>query len=207
MTTHVYIDGFNLYYRALKGTPYKWLDLEKLCAVMLPGHTINRIHYFTAKVKSPAHDPDAGNRQQVYLRAIATLPKVQIHYGHFLESTPRMPAANPPPNTVEVIKREEKGSDVNLATCLLVDAFRGNADTFVVVTNDSDLKMPLSVVRNELGLKTGLLNPATKSSKALMACNPSFFKRIRPSTLAACQLPNPVITPDGKHLTKPATWP
>jgi hypothetical protein len=58
-----------------------------------------------------------------YLRALRTLPKVSIHYGHFLESVTRMPKSNPPPNTVEVIKREEKGSDVNLATYLLVDAF------------------------------------------------------------------------------------
>ena len=23
--THVYVDGFNLYFGALRGTPYKWL--------------------------------------------------------------------------------------------------------------------------------------------------------------------------------------
>jgi len=27
--TVIYIDGFNLYYGALRGTPYKWLDIEK----------------------------------------------------------------------------------------------------------------------------------------------------------------------------------
>jgi len=26
MRTSIYIDGFNLYYSAVKGTPYKWLD-------------------------------------------------------------------------------------------------------------------------------------------------------------------------------------
>ena len=30
MITNVYIDGFNLYYRALKDTPFRWLDLRKL---------------------------------------------------------------------------------------------------------------------------------------------------------------------------------
>ena len=29
MKVNVYIDGFNLFYGMLKGTPYKWLDLEK----------------------------------------------------------------------------------------------------------------------------------------------------------------------------------
>ena len=29
MATGVYIDGLNLYYGALRGTPFRWLDLEK----------------------------------------------------------------------------------------------------------------------------------------------------------------------------------
>ena len=36
MRTCVYVDGFNLYYGALKRTPYKWLDLAALMAA-LPG--------------------------------------------------------------------------------------------------------------------------------------------------------------------------
>lgn len=31
MKANVYVDGFNLYYRALKRTPYKWLNLDQLC--------------------------------------------------------------------------------------------------------------------------------------------------------------------------------
>ena len=31
MKTNIYIDGFNLYYGCVKDTPYKWLDLAKLC--------------------------------------------------------------------------------------------------------------------------------------------------------------------------------
>jgi hypothetical protein len=30
MNTFVYIDGFNLYYGAVKGTPYKWLDIHQV---------------------------------------------------------------------------------------------------------------------------------------------------------------------------------
>jgi hypothetical protein len=47
---NVYIDGFNLYYGALKGTPYKWLDLSRLCQTLLPSDTIHEIKYFTARV-------------------------------------------------------------------------------------------------------------------------------------------------------------
>ena len=44
---NVYIDGFNLYYGALKGSPYKWLDLYALCRHMLPANTIQFVEYFT----------------------------------------------------------------------------------------------------------------------------------------------------------------
>ncbi|NLD36866.1 MAG: NYN domain-containing protein [Desulfatiglans sp.] len=35
MRTAIYVDGFNLYYRALKGTPYKWLDIKLLVSNLL----------------------------------------------------------------------------------------------------------------------------------------------------------------------------
>jgi hypothetical protein len=38
MRTIVYIDGFNLYYGAVKGTPYKWLDLKSVCQKLLDPH-------------------------------------------------------------------------------------------------------------------------------------------------------------------------
>jgi hypothetical protein len=49
---NVYVDGFNLYYGCLKGSPYKWLDLEILCRVLLPSDQISKIRYFTAKVSA-----------------------------------------------------------------------------------------------------------------------------------------------------------
>lgn len=57
MKTNVYVDGFNLYYGAVRGTPYKWLDLRKLCALLLPKSEIHRIRYFAALVDSTPSDP------------------------------------------------------------------------------------------------------------------------------------------------------
>ena len=54
---NVYIDGFNLYYGALKGTPYKWLDLARLCQALLPSDTIQEIKYFTARVSAEIIPP------------------------------------------------------------------------------------------------------------------------------------------------------
>ena len=63
MKTNVYIDGFNLCHRALQDTPYKWLDLSKLCQALLPKHTINSIRYFTALVEHRPQDPGQQRRQ------------------------------------------------------------------------------------------------------------------------------------------------
>lgn len=86
--TNVYIDGFNLFYGALKGSPYKWLDLEALCQHLLPKDSINRIRYFTAKVSARPDEPQLPVRQETYLRALGTLPSVSVHLGVFYGPRP-----------------------------------------------------------------------------------------------------------------------
>ncbi len=71
-------------------------------------------------------DPQA-TRQDFYYRAIKTLPNSEVILGHYLTHNvwmkPVRPADCNNKNYVEVIKTEEKGSDVNLAAHLLMDAF------------------------------------------------------------------------------------
>jgi hypothetical protein len=95
---YVYIDGFNLYYGALRSSPYRWLDLSALCARMLPGDTAVAIKYFTAMVSARSHDPQKPTRQQAYLRALRTRPNISIIFGHFLTHSVRMvlTGSNPP---------------------------------------------------------------------------------------------------------------
>ena len=52
---------------------------------------------------------------------------------------------------VEVLDTEEKGSDVNLASYLLMDGFWDEYDLAVVVSNDSDLQLPVEMARTRLG--------------------------------------------------------
>jgi hypothetical protein len=206
---NVYIDGFNLYYGSLKGTAHKWLDLEQMSQLLLPSFEIKRIRYFTARVKERTGNIQAPVSQNAYLRALATLPKVEVHFGSFLTKPTRMALADPPvagPRTVEVIKTEEKGSDVNLATYLLVDAFREDAEAFAVVSNDSDLIEPIRIVRHELGKVVGLLNPQPTPSQRLLQCKPSFAKPIRAGVLRASQFPPTVSDAKGRAITKPADW-
>jgi len=112
----VYIDGFNLYYGAVRNTPYKWLNPIDLCSKILTRNRIVKIKYFTAKVTSRAKDPDQGIRQETYLRALRTIPNLEIFYGHFLSHDVWMKLSNPPskgPEFVQVVKTEEKGSEYN----------------------------------------------------------------------------------------------
>lgn len=94
MKTIVYVDGFNLYYGSLRKTRYRWLNLETLCHNLMPKDNIVRIRYFTSLIKSNPHDPDQLRRQQIYLRALCTLPIVTIHYGSFLAHIERKPLAD-----------------------------------------------------------------------------------------------------------------
>jgi uncharacterized LabA/DUF88 family protein len=207
MATNVYVDAFNLYYGSLKGTPYRWLDLGALCTRLLPKDRIHRIRYFTATVSARPDNPDAPQRQQIYMRALETIPSLSIHYGHYLTHVTRMPLANPRrggARTVEVVKTEEKGSDVNLATYLLLDAFRRDCDVAVVISNDSDLKLPIEIAQSELGIRVGVVNPHAPARRS-RALQPTFFKQLRTSALGACQFP-PMLTDAKGEIRKPARW-
>ncbi|MCG8607717.1 NYN domain-containing protein [bacterium] len=205
--TSVYIDGFNLYYGCLRNTPYRWLDLHRLCELLLPQNDVQEIKYFTAKVSARPSNPLQDLRQQVYLRALETLPNLEIIYGHFLISRTRMRLVSPPPggpHTVEVYKTEEKGSDVNIATELLRDAFQGRFDVAVLITNDSDLLRPIQVVKSDLGLPVGIITPFKRFARVLQH-EASFKKRIRKGVLAASQFP-PTLTDARGTFSKPASW-
>lgn len=56
MRAIVYVDGFNLYYGAVKGTPHRWLDLGKLFKFLLPRDHIVRIRYFTGPIPKSGRD-------------------------------------------------------------------------------------------------------------------------------------------------------
>jgi hypothetical protein len=106
---------------------------------------------------------------------------------------------------VKVIKVEEKGSDVNLASHLLLDAFQNAYDVAAVLSNDSDLLEPIRIVTAVLGKPVGLLSPVTNPNPGLCSVS-SFIRRISLSDIAACQFPSPISLSDGRLLHKPPTW-
>jgi len=218
MRTIVYVDALNLYYRALRYTAHKWLNLEVLARASLPtACNIVAINYYYAPV-SGRTDPDAPHRQNVYLRALKTLPIVSTYQGNFLanrvwaglvtpmEFRPRHWFAfiYPRPVVTRVWKTEEKGSDVNLGAHLVRDAFQNKFDTAAVLTNDTDLTEPVRIVTKECNLPVILLTPVNKPATSLAKYARS-VRHIRPY-LGPSQFPNPVVNAAGQHIHKPPSW-
>jgi hypothetical protein len=175
-----------------------------MCRLLLPNDDIRQIKYFTAMVTARINDPDKPLRQQIYLRALRTIPNIEIVFGTFLSHEVKMPLAPPSKGYVKVIKTEEKGSDVNIATHLLADGFRDRYELAVVVSNDSDLLEPIRFVRQELGKPVGLLNPHKNPSVALLP-NVLFIKQIRRGVLANSIFPDALIDANGSF-SKPMNW-
>lgn len=209
MRTNVYIDGFNLYYGAVRGTRLKWLDLRKVIELIFPNDDIQEIHYFTAPIHARPGNVRAPQRQQAYWRALRTIPGLTLHEGVFRARQIERPLTTPIagfPNFVTVTDYEEKRSDVNLASRLLLDGCQTKFEQAVIVTNDADFVTPLASVRDELGLTICLLNPGTRQrTQKQLAQSVSFVKRLRPSHLRAAQLP-PVLNDAQGAIRKPSEW-
>ncbi len=220
MRTIAYIDGFNLYYRLLKRRPAsKWLNPKALIETVLHrSHRVERVNFYTARLSSRLHDPDAPARQAVYLQALSSVPEIVVHEGSFMASEVWMEPCDPlqarpadydwtlpGPNVVKVRKFEEKGSDVNIAAHLVRDAFTDAFDVAVVLTNDSDLVEPIRIAVAEAGKRVGLLVPV-KAPHQSLADVASFHLHIRPGHLMKAQFPEEVLSKDGEIVRRLPTW-
>jgi hypothetical protein len=154
------------------------------------------------------------------LDALKSIPQIEIHFGAFLEKPKYAGLVRPAldrsipgnfrtflpwPDVAYVWKTEEKGSDVNLASYLLLDAFQNKYDVAAVLSNDSDLTEPIRIVTRTLGKPVGLLSPVNNPTPHLRAAA-SFLRHIKASQLGPSQFPNPVTLPSGSQIHRPATW-
>jgi hypothetical protein len=174
--------------------------------LLLPRAQINRIRYFTAIVQARPGDPAQPDRQRMYIRALETIPGLTVHYGRFLSSIKRARLVTPIAGVgsyVDVHKTEEKGSDVNLAAYLLMDCSGKDFEQAVIVSNDSDLILPVRYVLQQ-GYKVGMLNPHPKPAVDFVT-TASFVRQIRKGVLSASQFPTTLADGTGT-ITKPAKW-
>jgi hypothetical protein len=121
---------------------------------------------------------------------------------------------SPPPNTILVYKTEEKGSDVNLASHLLLDGFRDSYECAIVISGDSDLVTPIRMVRDQLAKPVGVLNPQRltgpdkrpeRKSAGLKAAATFYKNGVTWSQLQHSQFPNSLTDFHGTF-HKPASW-
>lgn len=202
----VYVDGFNLYYGAVKNTRYKWLDLQLLFHRLRPDDDIQVIHYFTALIAGPhrAH-------QDTYLRALGTLPLVDFTFGKFkrkrvLCSVPECTYSGRRDFEVP----EEKRTDVNIALQMIEDAHRDRADRFILVSGDSDLVPAVNMLKNispgkQVTVYVPARNPIRGAAVELRAAADK--NRTLPMNLVKrCQFPPELPGGPVGQIVKPPTW-
>lgn len=207
----LYIDGFNLYYGIRMYRGAKWLDFDALCNRILPIYDVRKIKYFTAAVSAPPNDPQKPQRQQTFWRALRTIPHLEIIEGHFLSNIIEVRPLTPLPHgpaTIRIMRTEEKGSDVNRATHLIVDAVDNAFDIAAMISNDSDLALPIEVVRRRFQHDVIVFNPhqarTSRPSKRLQQVATQ-FRPLRQGPVRASQFPLTLTDARGT-ITKPAGW-
>lgn len=197
-----------------------------------PDASVERIVYCTARIDATTN-PEGQQEQDVYLKALVGAGAVDlIEYGHYVARVRTAPLATPDrrgrpvlaapawpvkiqgadgtplPDArfmVSTAYREEKGSDVNVASHLLLDALRDRIDAAVVVSNDSDLRLPIQQARTLVPV--GLVNPTRAWLAGALRGEPSdgsgrhWWMQLSADDFRGNQLPDPA----GRY-SKPGKW-
>jgi len=228
----MYVDGFNFYYglyKPVRADPkkprtrlpparpgLKWLDLRAMGNTILSqlgiAGTLGMVVYCTAKVRPSGNDRSQQLRQELYLRALGTLPNLHVVLGLHVERAkdvvlldaqgkPRLP---PVPASI----REEKGSDVNLAAYMIRDAAFDQFDTALVFTNDSDLASAVSIVRQDFAKDVVIVSPQFRENDVVDRLRKVASRAVLMETswLEGCCLPDEIVDAGGRRITKPVAW-
>lgn len=120
--------------------------------------------------------------------------------------------ANPVPGLDEyanVRTTEEKGTDVNIATYLIMDGYDGDYEQAVVISNDSDLALPIRMAHDKLNLPVGVVNPNLNERRNPMSAefkNAATFRAyIRRRMLRDSKFPG-TLEDDAGEFAKPRVW-
>lgn len=205
--TIVYIDGFNLYYGAVRATPsLKWLDIARFCRLLRPHDDIRLIRYFSALVDGPSR-----SNQQVYLRALSTTPLVEIILGKFKLKNVKcgVTACSSPANKWYKIP-EEKRTDVNIAVFMLDDAYQDACDQFVIMSGDSDLVPAVNMIRSRFPKKRLVVYVPSRDpgrGAAVELRTSAHVDRTLPlGLLLPSQFPDQLPDGAGGLLARPSNW-
>lgn len=207
---------------------------ESLVATRLnwSGAGVDRVVYCTARIDA-TENPSGQADQDVYLKALRATGCVDhIEYGYYVARVKMAPlavkdgkgrpqlvapawpvkiqnaggaAVSDAKFMVSVANREKKGSDVNVASHLLLDVLAGRVDGAVVISNDSDLRFPIMQARQYVPV--GLVNPSSNALAGALRGTPDegagrhWWHQLTDDECRKHQLPNPA----GGY-TCPAGW-
>lgn len=196
----IYIDGFNLYF-GIKEAGYnqcKWLDLQLLGANLLQqNQELIGVKYFTSRV---GNNPDKQKRQTTYLEALES-KNVKIFYGHYHSDNIQCRRCGFDWKTYN-----EKMTDVNIATQMLIDAYQDRFDMAFLISGDSDLVPPMKAIHllfNQKRVFVAFPPKRHNSSVSLIAKGSMILGRKK---LIDSQFPNEVVKKDGYTIRKPNEW-
>lgn len=173
MRVGAYVDGLNVYYGGRHlcggGAPgWRWFDLAASVERMIArnaawtakGAALHRLVYCTALIRGE-FDTNGRRHQEAYLAALRADDRITIELGHFALRKVRGEAGEAGKPATRTAP-EEKGSDVNVASHLLIDIHTQAIDAAVLITNDGDLRLPAQHARTHV--PTGTVNPRGEST-------------------------------------------
>ena len=202
-----YIDGFNVYYGGGQlcgfGAPgWRWLDLAALVERLISRNPVwvagnaelHHIAYCTALVSGETN-PDGRRRQKTYLSALRADERITVELGRFIMRKVRGDTEADGVR-MTIVAPEEKGSDVNVASHLLIDVYSREIDAAILISNDSDLRLPVQRARSRV--PTGTVNPRGRPTAADLKGDPGdgvgghWWYRLKADDFYRCQLPDVV---------------
>lgn len=211
--TSFLIDGFNLYHSiktadhdlGLGGIGTRWLDIRSLCESFL--HLIgnnaqtSEIYYFSALAQHlETKKPGVTVRHRTYIRCLEH-SGIIIERHRFKKSLTFCQKCNQTFN-----RREEKETDVAIATRMLELLFLDKCDTIVLVTGDTDIVPAVKTAKNIFPQKEIVfMMPYKRHNRELADLVPRHFD-ISGHNYTKHQFPDPFITKKGKTINKPLTW-
>lgn len=196
------------------------------------GARIERVVYCTARIRG-AGNQSGQHDQDTYLRALKAHGAVDVmEMGTYVSRVATAPLAvadrrqrpvlahpawpvmvrdahgeDSPQATfmASVARREEKGSDVNVASHLLLDIVEQRADAAIVISNDSDLAFPITQARARVPV--GTVNPTVSYLAGALAGSSAdgvgghWWHQLTATQLTAAQMPETI----GK-ISRPSGW-
>lgn len=208
----IYVDGFNWYFGVFQHRPaWKWLNPQSFFEAMRLDENVIAVKLFTALVDPQKHVSDRRDRQKRYLKALGSLPKVQIILGKYQERTVTC-RAQACPRRLEYPVPEEKKTDVNMAVHLLEDAFRDQTDSMVVVSGDSDLEPAVEWVRrNHPKIKITVYIPVLEAERQQRRNDNYNRMGVTCKPLPLADIPRHLFPPtvpvhEKESVTRPAEW-